>query len=271
MQELSDNKTQATNVYSSSSLFMRQGQSQGLEHINTLAKMLISLVASVITIIFSSPEGLLCLFAFSFAYALFLPQLKILFFAYIFAVIMFMIAMFFSYLLSLIIPIPFDSAGIAVPFLRMLVMLNVVLPLAFSTRIQNILTTLKSLRLPFCIYLPAAVMIRFIPTFLYDIKQVAETLKIRGYSMTVGETMRHPITMIRLLFTPLLFRSLRTSEDLGIAGELKGINANTVMSKYKTEAWNMRDTGLMLFTLFIVALACYIEIFFGSTVTGGHR
>jgi len=269
MQGLSENKEQIT--YSSSNIFMRHGDAKGLEHINTLAKMIISLVASVITIIFSSPLGLLSLFAFSLLYAFFLPQLKVLFFAYIIAVCMFMVAMFFSYLLSLVIPIPFNTGGIAVPFLRLLIMLNVILPLAFSTRIQNILTTLKSLRLPFCIYLPAAVMIRFIPTFLYDIKQVAETLKIRGYSMTIGETMRHPLTMMRLLFTPLLFRSLRTSEDLGIAGELKGINADTVMSKYKTEAWNRRDTLLLCFMVFALVVSCLIEIYLGTAVSGGHR
>lgn len=270
MQELLDNKTQAT-PYSSSSIFMPRGETKGLENINTFAKMMISLVASIITIIFSSPEGLSSLFAFSLLYALFLPQLKILFFAYIIAIIMFMVAMFFSYLLSLVIPIPFNTGGIAVPFLRLLIMLNVILPLAFSTRIQNILTTLKSLRLPFCIYLPAAVMIRFIPTFLYDIKQVAETLKIRGYSMTVGETMRHPLTMIRLLFTPLLFRSLRTSEDLGIAGELKGINVETVMSRYKTEIWNLRDTLLLSSMLLVVVFSFLIEIYLGTQMSGGHR
>ena len=256
---------------SPSSLFMRQGKTKGLEHINTLAKMIISLVASVITIIFNSPEGLLSLFAFSLAYALFLPQLKVLFFAYIIAACMFTIALFFSYLLSLVVPMPFNTGGIAAPFLRLLVMLNVILPLAFSTRIQNILTTLKSLRLPFCIYLPAAVMIRFIPTFLYDIKQVAETLRIRGYSMTVGETMRHPLTMIRLLFTPLLFRSLRTSEDLGIAGELKGMNANTVMSRYKTEAWKWNDTFLLCTMILAVVVSLLIETYLGVEVRGGHR
>ncbi|MEA1868535.1 MAG: hypothetical protein U9N19_10635 [Thermodesulfobacteriota bacterium] len=44
-------------------------------------------------------------------------------------------------------------------------------------------TALKSLRLPLFLYLPAVVMIRFIPSFINDIKQVTEVLKIRGYKI----------------------------------------------------------------------------------------
>ncbi len=241
-----------------------------LEKSSTLAKIAISFLASIITIVLSSPEGLGFLLLASFCYAFMVPKLKYLLYAYLAIMIMFVIANFFGYLMTFILPIPFNTAGILVPFLRLMVMLNVVLPLAFSTRIQNILTSLKSLHLPFIIYLPAAVMIRFIPTFLHDIKQVAETLKIRGYKLSVLETMLHPMTMIRFLFTPLVFRSLRTSEELGIAGELKGMNPKTVMTKYKTEKWDKYDSLLMLLTALVMVLAVIIEVYLGSE-GGGHR
>ena len=41
--------------------------------------------------------------------------------------------------------------------------------------------------------------------------------------MTPWNAFRHPVLLIRLVFTPLLFRSLKTSEELGIAAELKGL------------------------------------------------
>ncbi|MFQ8887353.1 MAG: hypothetical protein ACLR7Z_02305 [Bilophila wadsworthia] len=40
--------------------------------------------------------------------------------------------------------------------------------------------------------------------------------------MTPWNAFRHPVLLIRLVFTPLLFRSLKTSEELGIAAELRG-------------------------------------------------
>lgn len=128
-----------------------------------------------------------------------------------------LLAMGCAFGMSLLIPsMPaFSAVSLVVPFLRMATMLNVILPLAFSCRVQSLLTALKSLRLPFCLYLPAAVMIRFIPTFLHDAKQVSETLRIRGWRMTPWNAFRHPVLLIRLVFTPLLFRSLKTSEELG--------------------------------------------------------
>ena len=88
--------------------------------------------------------------------------------------------------------------SLVIPFLRGLSMMNVVMVLAMTTRVEDLLTTLERMRLPFCLFLPAAVMLRFIPTFTNDIRQVWETLKIRGWPMGVGMLTRHPILSSRL-------------------------------------------------------------------------
>ena len=156
--------------------------------------------------------------------------------------------------------LPFSPESLAVPFMRGAVMLNVVLPLALTCRVQALLTALKGLRLPFCIYLPGAVMIRFIPTFMNDVKQVAETLKIRGCRLGPGEMFRHPLMMLRLLFTPLLFRSLRTSEELAIAAELKGLEAGGKFVPFRVSSWMARDTQLVLLAVVVAvsAFACHL-------------
>ena len=142
------------------------------------------------------------------------------------------------------------------------------LPLALTSRIQALLTALKSLRLPFCIYIPGAVMIRFIPTFMNDIRQVAETLKIRGYRLGFGEMFRHPLMMLRLMFTPLLFRSLRTSEELGIAAELKGLEAGGRFVPFRGGAWTRRDTALVLLSVACALLALYCHAVWGGESMG---
>ncbi len=239
--------------------------------VNTIAKMMISIMASIISIVLSTPEGLLCLFGVSFCYVICMENKKILLIAYLLASAMFVIANSFAYLLSLVSPIPFNVGGIFVPFLRLAIMLHVILPLAFGSRIQNILVSLKALHLPFFIYLPVVVMIRFIPTFINDVKQISETLKIRGYKLGFVNTMLHPFMMIRLLFTPLIFRSLKTSEELGIAGELKGLSPSIKMTSYKFEKWHNKDTILILVAILTVCAALYIEFNYGTTGMGGHR
>ena len=236
------------------------------------SRMAVSLLMSIVTVCISSVEGQAVLLIASFLYALSIRRWKAIAIAYAFLAVMMGIAVLFTYGISLLSPtMPFSPRGIAVPFMRSAEMMNVVLPLALTCRIQELLTALKGLRLPFCIYIPAAVMIRFIPTFMHDIRQVAETLKIRGYSLTFGEMFRHPLMMLRLMFTPLLFRSLRTSEELGMAAELKGLESGSCFVPFRTQQWTKRDTALILLSLTVAALALYVHFEHGTVPVRGMR
>ena len=112
----------------------------------------------------------------------------------------------------------------------------VVMALALTTRVEDLLSTLERLRLPYAVFLPAAVMLRFIPTFADDIRQVWETLRIRGWPMGPKMFTRHPLLSARLLLIPVLFRALKSSESLGIAAELKGLGTaeRTVPASFRT-------------------------------------
>lgn len=229
----------------------------GLYAADTRAKLFVSLLASIVTVALSGMEPQMVLFSMSLVYALGMRRFRLLVIGYGILVGMSLLAMGCAFGMRLLVPtLPeFSGISLAVPFLRMATMLNVILPMAFSCRVQSLLTALKSLRLPFCLYLPAAVMIRFIPTFLYDVKQVSETLRIRGWRMTPYTAFRHPVLLIRLLFTPLLFRSLKTSEELGIAAELKGLGYGDGMRPYRRLVWKTADTWLVIAACLVAATA----------------
>lgn len=246
----------------------------GLHAADTRAKMFVSLLASVVTVALSGVEPQMVLFGMSLVYALGMRRFRILLIGYAVLVGMSLLAMGCALGMQRLIPSmpPFSASSLIVPFLRMATMLNVILPLAFSCRIQGLLTALKSLRLPFCLYLPAAVMIRFIPTFLHDVKQVSETLRIRGWRMTPWNAFRHPLLLTRLLFTPLLFRSLKTSEELGIAAELKGLGCGDGMRPYRKLVWKTADTWLVFAACFVAAAAVLCQCAVGWTpLEGGMR
>lgn len=246
----------------------------GLHAADTRAKMFVSLLASVATVALSGVEPQMVLFGMSLVYALGMRQFRILLIGYAVLVGMSLLAMGCAFGMSLLIPsMPaFSAVSLVVPFLRMATMLNVILPLAFSCRVQSLLTALKSLRLPFCLYLPAAVMIRFIPTFLHDAKQVSETLRIRGWRMTPWNAFLHPVLLIRLVFTPLLFRSLKTSEELGIAAELKGLGYGEGMRPYRKLVWKASDTWLLVAACLVAAAAVLCQHAVGwAPLEGGMR
>ena len=246
----------------------------GLHAVDTRAKMFVSLLASVATVALFAVEPQMVLFGMSLVYALGMRRFRILLIGYAVLVGMSLLAMGCAFGMSLLIPSmpPFSAVSLVVPFLRMATMLNVILPLAFSCRVQSLLTSLKSLHLPFCLYLPAAVMIRFIPTFLHDVKQVSETLRIRGWRMTPWNAFRHPVLMIRLVFTPLLFRSLKTSEELGIAAELKGLGYGEGMRPYRKLVWKASDTWLLIAACLVAVAAVLCQNAVGwAPLEGGMR
>lgn len=165
---------------------------QGLD---VRSRMAVSVLASAATIALAAPEAQLVLYFMSLIYALTMRQIRLLFLAY--GLLLLMSALAFACVQGLHALIPalpaVDFASMLVPFLRMAVMINVVLPLAFASRVQSLLNALQSLRLPFCIYLPATVMIRFIPTFAQDIRQVCDTMKLRGFRPSPRNCFLHPV------------------------------------------------------------------------------
>ncbi|RRD69378.1 MULTISPECIES: energy-coupling factor transporter transmembrane protein EcfT [unclassified Desulfovibrio] len=231
------------------------------------AKMLVCALASLMSIAVSNLEGQLVLVGASLLYALTLRRVGALLIAYALVALMTLMAVFCVWIMSFFLPKLMESltfSGLIVPFLRILTMVHVVLPLALSSRIQAMLNALQSLRLPFWIYLPTAVVFRFLPTFWHDITQISESLRLRGYRITPWSLTRHPLLGMRLLFTPLLFRSLRSSEDLGIAAELKGLGYGGQITPYRSPVWKRSDTLLVAAAVLAAAAALTCQIFLGG-------
>ncbi len=249
------------------------GVESPLHRVDTRAKMLISVLASLLTVVLNSAAGQLVLFACSALYALSMRRFKLLAAAYLIVALMLCVAGGCAALIHEFVPrmpaTPPDA--MLIPFLRLAIMVNVILPLAFSSRIQSLLTALKSLKLPFVLYIPLAVTIRFIPTFLFDMRQIAEALRIRGYRLGFKQCALHPVLCLRFVTVPLLFRSLKTSEDLGVAAELKGLGATGSLKPYRVLHWRRSDSLLMLAVLLACAAALACHHYLGVPVNGGMR
>ena len=233
-----------------------------LSSIDTRAKIILSIVASLATIVLSHPIAQLVLFCASFIYALSMRKIKLIAVAYLFCCAIMGIALIFAKLMAAIFPLPpVGLGGLAVPFIRLGVMINVILPLAFTTSVQSVLTALRHMHLPFVLYIPMAVMVRYIPTFLNDCRYIFEALKIRGYTLSFRQFIRHPVLSMRFILIPLVFRSLKTSEDLGIAAELKGLGLRRVPTPYKALIWRHGDTLLVCAGLAVAILAFGCDVF----------
>ena len=229
--------------------------------LNVRTKLALCVLSSLSAIILNSPLAMAPLLAASVAYALSTRNLRGILMAYAAVSAMLGISVVFVLLIGLVWPeiTRMDAKYFLVPFLRIVLMINVVLGLALTSRIQSILTSLKSLRLPAMIYIPASVMVRFIPTFLIDVRQILQALKIRGYPLTPASLARHPLRSVRVLFAPVVFRALRSADDLAMAAELKGVGLSGSIVAHRREPFSTRDWITLALALAITASAFVIQ------------
>ena len=156
-----------------------------LRFLDVRTKIVVIAATAVATLAASGLAAQLVLFAATLVYALFLKRAKLLAVLYALMAAMMAIAAVCAWGLQTWLPQmgELNIHALAIPFLRGLSMMNAVIVLAMTTRVEDLLSTLERMRLPFCIFLPTAVMLRFVPTFANDIKQVWETLRIKGWPL----------------------------------------------------------------------------------------
>ncbi len=250
-----------------------ENQSQSLvAELDVRIKLLFCLGASVLVIFLDSPEALIFLAIASTLYVLNLKRYTMMAICYTAMIFMWLMSIGFMAIMHLLSPkIPvLEASKMMVPFLRTGIMLNTVLGLALSSRIRILLTALKNLRLPVWLYIPAAVMIRFIPTFIRDVRQIHETMRIRGYSLNPLFIIRRPLLSVRLMAAPVLFRALRSADDLGIAAELKGLTTDSALQNYKPDPFSPADKAALAVFTGIIIIGCIIQSIYGSAAPGFH-
>ena len=231
-----------------------------LNSLDARTKMAVAASVSIGVICLSKPLPLAIIGAVGFLFLLTTGRFKLIALAYLFIALMMGTAVGFAIpILSLLKESDASLSDFLVPFLRVMASMSVVLAMALSSRIQGILSGLKALKLPLFIYLPASATLRFIPLFIEDVRQIRESLKIRGFHMHPGTLFCHPILTLRLLFAPLVIRALRSADDLGMAAELKGIGTSTRCTHHNASQLNGRDTITLLFWGGILAATLGME------------
>ena len=239
-----------------------------LHQFDVRSKLFVSISCALTALFLSSLYSLCFLACCTLIYALLMNRVKVLMVSYLFMFLMMFISL--SCVKGLILLYPsldaqsMSSDKVVIPILRGIAAMNAVIPLALTIKIHKLLTALQSFHLPFVIYLPCAIMVRFIPAFINDIKQVFESLKIKGFKLSIKNIVLHPRLFLRLTFVPLVFLTLRTSDDLAIASELKGIGLrqNTC---YKQNKFFCKDYTLICVFALLCILSLYLE-----KVTGGN-
>ena len=98
--------------------------------------------------------------------------------------------------------------------------------------ISEITTALGRCRLPKGIIISMTVMLRYFPSMKNDFLMIIEAMKLKGIDTSWRGILFHPLRMLEFVIVPMLFRSLRTSEELSCAVLVKGIENQGQRSSY---------------------------------------
>jgi energy-coupling factor transport system permease protein len=244
----------------SSRAFSNIGGKRGILSLAPESRLFLTFSASLFSLIFGDPYSLGVLLGASALYLALEARLKTILIAYLFFGLMCAIALFCLYLLGFVFPgIRTQSSLLAVlPFMRLAVTVNTVIPLALNAKLSDMARTLNRLYLPGMLKLPMLITIRFIPTFTNDLFQLSQAIRIRfrgkgGLLFWLGR----PLLWWRVFFMPLVVRLIRSADELALAAELKGLSAETDLGSQKL-ILSEADRLSFLLCLFSIALAFWI-------------
>lgn len=139
------------------------------------------------------------------------------------------------------------------PFLRMVPSLNVLLALGLTFSVQRFVGAMKSLRLPRVIFLPLMVFCRFVPEFVDVIRRLRDAVRMRGFSVSFGAALIHPLQSLRLTAVPLTVRTLRMADHLAVAAEMKRVGYARRPSQLRVLAFGRRDAAVAAATVLLLA------------------
>lgn len=223
--------------------------------IDVRVKLLLCFCGSVVSIALSSPLSLGFLAGCSMLLALGAARPLTIAKMYLFAVLMLAFALAFSGLISLAVPglMHWNAFSLSVPFLRILISVNLLLMLALSTPVQTLFNRLQSWKLPVWVHVPLSVAIRFVPSFINDCAQIRDAARLRP-----GAGLRR---FWRGFAVPLVFRMLYSADDLAMAAELKGVGSAAKTRLSQKECMTRRDAAVAACTALALSAAVLMQYY----------
>lgn len=220
--------------------------------LNTRTKLMLCVISSLAAITLSNPYALSLLAVVSTLYALTAMSPLTLVRTYCLVVALSLVSLAFTALLSLLLPglIKWEIRSFVSPYLRMIISLNSLFALAFSSRIRELMQELQALGRLTWVHVPLTVAIRFLPTFLDDCAQIMDAYRLRS-ALGKKNFFAKLASLWRGFLVPLTFRLLRSADDLAVAAELKGVGSGkrTKRAGNPLTRWDVLALGVAALSL----------------------
>lgn len=130
--------------------------------------------------------------------------------------------------------------------------------LLFRIPSGKLTASLRKLPLPTKAMLVLIVMLRFAPTVILEFGEVREAMKIRGFLQSVWTVLRHPLSTLEYAIVPMVFRSLKTADELSASAIVRGIENPCKKQSYYVSRIIPLDAFIMLFSTAAAVVCCVL-------------
>jgi len=127
--------------------------------------------------------------------------------------------------------------------------------------ISEITMALERMRLPRGIILSIAVMFRYFPSIKDDFFIIIDSMKLKGLYTSKRSAMLHPIRTMEFIIVPMLFKSLRTAEELSCAALVTGIENTGKKTSYFDIKLRPVDTVFSLAAITVLTASTSVKLF----------
>ena len=121
--------------------------------------------------------------------------------------------------------------------------------LAFTTTdISELVTAFQKLKIPNVIITPLIVMFRFFPTLFLELKAIRDAMRLKGIE-------KNPIKLLEYVYAPVLFNSVRLSEELNISGAARGLGLYKTATQTCTLKFGLLDLIAVVIVVALILLS----------------
>ena len=93
-----------------------------------------------------------------------------------------------------------------------------------TTKVSDLIYTLRRWRVPNVVVIPLSVLLRFFPTLREDYQHIRAAMRLRGIGVTNWEMLKTPVQTLEYIVMPLLMSATITAVDLSAASLTRGIS-----------------------------------------------
>ncbi|MBI5974678.1 energy-coupling factor transporter transmembrane component T family protein [Staphylococcus canis] len=135
-------------------------------------------------------------------------------------------------------------------------------PLDLTDAFDRLFKPLNYIKIPVpALSMMMSIALRFIPTLMEELDKIMLSQKSRGSDISSGSLAKRIKAFVPLLI-PLFISAFQRAEELAVAMEVRGYDANSKRTSYRTLEWSTKDTIAVLTIIPIGVISVLIKFIF---------